>query len=104
MTIEQIKNEVLKGNVDALYKSKQWQEKRKKIIERDHNECQRCKIVKHKYSKGNIVHHIVELRDDVELMLEDDNLETVCAKCHNELHPEKRIKYKRKRFNNIERW
>ena len=104
LTIQQIKQEVLKGNVDALYKSKQWRLKREDILNRDHYECQRCKRLHGKLRHASVVHHIVELREDVELMLDDDNLESVCKKCHNELHPEKRIKYKRKRFVNVERW
>jgi Restriction endonuclease len=104
LTIEQIKEEVIKGNVNALYKSKQWKKKRIDILKRDHYECQRCKKNKHILTYANTVHHIIELKDDADRMLDDNNLESVCMICHNELHPEKRIKYKRKRFINEEKW
>lgn len=80
-----------------FYKSTAWLRKRKEIVERDNNECQKCK------SKGlatvgqNValdVHHKVHLEDSWELRLNSDNLITLCRPCHNSEHPEKL-----KRFN-----
>lgn len=96
--------EVIKGNVNALYKSVIWRNKRIDILERDHYECQRCKHIKHKLTRASVVHHIIELRDNPTLMIDDDNLESVCVRCHNELHPDKLIKYKKKKFTNKELW
>lgn len=97
-------NEVTKGNVMAFYKSTEWNKKRLEILRRDHFECQKCKHIKHQLSRATVVHHKVHLRDDPFLMLDDDNLISLCDTCHNEEHPEKRIKNKRKHFRNEERW
>lgn len=99
-----LKSEILKGNVDRFYKDKAWINKRLIILERDHFECQKCKHVKHKLTRANTVHHIVHLRDNPDLMLDDDNLQSLCEACHNEEHPEKRFKNKRKKFINEEHW
>lgn len=97
-------NEVINGNVMLFYKSTEWNKKRLQILRRDHFECQKCKYVKHKLTRATVVHHRVHLKDDPFLMLEDDNLISLCNTCHNEEHPEKRIKNKRKYFTNEEKW
>lgn len=83
---------VNKNRRRKFYKSKEWIKKRKEIVERDNNECQKCK------SKGlatvgqNValdVHHKVHLEDSWELRLDSDNLITLCRPCHNSEHPEK---------------
>ncbi len=35
------------------------------------------------------MHHKLELAEYPELGMKDDNLVSVCMKCHNKLHPEK---------------
>jgi 5-methylcytosine-specific restriction endonuclease McrA len=78
-----------------FYKSKQWRNKREYILKRDGYLCLECK----KYGRNKearIVHHIKELDDFPELKLKNNNLVSVCASCHNKLHPEKgghRIKF-----------
>lgn len=69
---------------DPFYTSKSWRKLRKAVLERDCYLCQRCRK-----RPAAIVHHIVPIRDDRELMRQMDNLESVCALCHNQLHPEK---------------
>lgn len=91
LTIDQIKQEILNGNVDALYRSRYWKDKRTKILERDNYECQRClgKLgkVKHiRLKKANTVHHKVEIKSCPDLMLDDDNLVSLCRTCHDEIH------------------
>ena len=71
-----------------FYKTAGWEKKRLEILERDNYECQRCKA-KGRFGRGNVVHHIKHLEARPDLALEDDNLMTVCERCHNELHPEK---------------
>ncbi len=73
---------------DNFYKTGAWVRKRAEILERDNHECQRCKGAGG-YSKGNVVHHIKHLEDRPDLALDDDNLMTVCERCHNILHPER---------------
>lgn len=78
-----------------FYNSKRWKNKRLYILSRDGYLCQECK----KYGRdreANIVHHIKEMDEFPELKLKNDNLVSVCAACHNKIHPEKgghRIKY-----------
>lgn len=89
--IEYIFEEVRKGNVDALYKDKIWENKRDYILKRDNYECQRCLgrlgPMKHiRLKRANTVHHIIELRDVPELMLDDNNLISLCRECHDVIH------------------
>ncbi|WP_242551300.1 MULTISPECIES: HNH endonuclease [Enterococcus] len=54
-------------------------------------------------SKGTIVHHKVEAREDLSLFWDVDNLELACVTCHNKEHPERsgREKKKRTRINAV---
>ena len=57
-------------------RSAEWQAKRDEIIKRDGGRCQMCK------SESNLrVHH--KSYDD---LLDDDNLITLCNKCHEHVH------------------
>ena len=59
-------------------KSDEWKEKRKKTLERDDYQCQRCGT-----GMNLVVHHITYDR----LGKEDlDDLITLCKKCHEEIH------------------
>ncbi|MCC5465554.1 HNH endonuclease [Pelosinus baikalensis] len=75
-------------NYNTFYRSTIWRSKRKEILKRDNNECQRCKS-NGRYSKADCVHHIKFLKDRPDLALVDSNLLSVCDICHNILHPEK---------------
>lgn len=76
------------GNESKFYKSRTWQKKRNEIVIRDHYECQRCKG-KGKYSKADCVHHIIYLKDNPYLALENSNLVSLCNHCHYLEHNEK---------------
>ncbi|MGM7682647.1 HNH endonuclease [Cytobacillus sp. Hm23] len=82
-----------------FYDSDDWKLIREEVKQRDNNECQECKrngfvmIDTNEYSKKAkrkkiqlVVHHLKELEDHPELALEIDNLETLCVRCHNEIH------------------
>lgn len=85
----------------AFYHTTAWKRKRRKILERDHNSCQRCRQ-RGRYRRAVTVHHVKHLKDVPELALEDSNLLSLCSECHEEMHPEK---HKRKAgFENEERW
>lgn len=71
-----------------FYKSKVWQKKRIFILQRDNYLCQECKR-KGKINIANTVHHVKHLEDYPLIALDDTNLESVCASCHNMLHPER---------------
>ncbi len=90
-----------KYNEHKFYKTSAWIRKRKNILQRDNFECQKCKE-KGQQMQAQTVHHIVHLRDNKELALEDENLLSVCGPCHNELHPEKLLRKKTEIHS--ERW
>lgn len=70
------------------YKSAKWIKKRKAILKRDGYLCQECK----RYGRmvqATTVHHKKHINDNPELAYENDNLISLCQKCHNKMHPEK---------------
>lgn len=74
-----------------FYNTKVWKAKRKKILERDEYKCQECK----RYGKrieAKEVHHIKPLEDFPDEALSDENLISLCEKCHKKKHPEKGTK------------
>lgn len=83
-----------------FYNSMSWRRLRERIKKRENYECQWCKregrvtidtgALNRNGRKKNalIVHHIKERLDYPELALDEDNLVTVCFKCH-ELHHER---------------
>ena len=86
-----------------FYKSRVWRKKRRDILRRDNNECQMCKKAG-TYSDAVVVHHIKHLKDYPGLALTDSNLISLCADCHNTVHPEKQKRWKKKEPLNEERW
>lgn len=70
------------------YRSAKWKQKRARILRRDAYMCQRCRRYG-KITDATIVHHIKEVDAYPELAWKDDNLESLCMKCHNIMHPEK---------------
>ena len=95
---------IKEGNTHYFYTSRTWRKKRLEILDRDNNECQKCKK-RGEVSKATCVHHKKHLKDRPDLALEDNNLESLCDTCHNEEHPEKLNNPKPKRkFVNEERW
>lgn len=75
-------------NTGEFYASLKWKKKRQAILRRDNYLCKECK----KYGRiteAKEVHHIVHLEDAPELALCNDNLISLCKRCHNKRHPEK---------------
>lgn len=70
--------------VDPFYQSSAWRALRKAALIRDHYWCQRCKC-----RQANTVHHKLPRETHPDLALDIENLESVCAQCHNQEHPEK---------------
>lgn len=85
----------------ALYRTYRWVKKREAILARDHRACQLCRT-KGKYRPATTVHHVKHLKDAPELALEDSNLISLCAACHEALHPERHKE--KQRYMNEERW
>ncbi|MGX8795447.1 HNH endonuclease [Fusibacter sp. JL298sf-3] len=93
---------IASGREIVFYKSKEWRVKREEVLQRDNYECQRCKR-DGRFSPADCVHHIIHLKDDPMLGLEEANLESLCDSCHNLVHPEKFFE-KKVKFINEERW
>ncbi|MFD0951353.1 HNH endonuclease [Virgibacillus natechei] len=71
-----------------FYQSSNWKKVRDYIKARDDGLCQWC-LKDKKITKADVVHHIIELTEDMSKALEPSNLECVCHSCHNEHHSSK---------------
>lgn len=60
-----------------FYRTRQWQELRQQVLDRDHYICQYCG-----QPNSKTVDHIVPIEFDESLMASIDNLATICRKCH----------------------
>lgn len=70
---------------DAFYHSDEWRKTRTSVLIRDNYLCTRC-LADGVLKKAEVVHHIVELKDDWSKRLKIDNLESLCDSCHNKHH------------------
>ena len=93
-----------------FYKSKEWLAKKEEILKKFHNECVWCKE-NGKISKAVEVHHVQYVKKHPELALDEfytykekehRNLVPLCHDCHDRAH--ERMKYKKQRQLNEERW
>ncbi|MEK4228957.1 HNH endonuclease [Solibacillus sp. FSL H8-0538] len=70
---------------DRFYHSTAWKRARELALLRDSYLCQEC--LKHKrITNADMVHHIVEVKDDIKLALTLNNLISLCNQCHNKQH------------------
>lgn len=79
-----------------FYTSAAWKSKRAAILSRDGYMCVRCR----RYGRqrpATTVHHIKHYDEYPELALQNDNLMSLCEKCHNYYHPEKAEKSNKSR-------
>lgn len=120
-----IENLIKNDELWKFYKSKEWINLKKEVLEENHYECAVCKK-KGKITRYDIaadgskklistVHHVQFVRSHPAEALSRtyeyegrtfQNLIPVCKSCHNKLHPEKnknRIKRKES-YVNEERW
>lgn len=70
---------------DRFYKSAQWKKKREQVLRRDGYLCQQC-LNQERYQQADMVHHIVEVKDNWSKRLELSNLVSLCHSCHNKIH------------------
>lgn len=70
----------------SFYNSKQWKKIRERVKRRDNGLCLYCLLVKNVITTGDLVHHIVEEKQDKSLRLEEDNLIMLCNSCHAYIH------------------
>lgn len=78
-----------------FYQSKAWGEARSLALKRDNYLCVQC-FKAGTIKQADVVHHIVEVKDDFTKALELDNLESCCHKHHNAVH-KKRSEQQEKR-------
>lgn len=79
---------------DPFYHSGPWLAVRAQALIRDHETCQICLAAfragkMRRPRRATIVHHIIPRTERPDLELDLDNLQSVCATCHNQEHPEK---------------
>jgi 5-methylcytosine-specific restriction endonuclease McrA len=85
-------------DMSEFHNTIKWRKKRATILKRDKYQCVECR----KYGRSieaKVVHHFKSVEDYPELALVDDNLASLCNKCHAFFHPEKgtkSLKYQRK--------
>lgn len=71
-----------KNRVQKFRSTARWQHKREQILERDRHLCRMCLDEGHINGKNLQVHHIIPIRKNEDLILEDDNLITLCPMHH----------------------
>ena len=73
---------------DDFYQSTRWKKKRQSILARDGYQCRECRRYG-RMREAKEVHHIKHLDEHPERAFDDDNLISLCHRCHNAMHPEK---------------
>jgi 5-methylcytosine-specific restriction enzyme A len=64
----------------SFYNSKAWDFVRTKVYEREKGYCQRCSLFV--FGRNAHVHHIIPVKENPLLKLEENNLMLLCSKCH----------------------
>lgn len=82
--------------INAFYTSfsrgldiKQWTKKKKEILIRDDYTCKKCgyKLPDGYYHENGLqVHHVIPVTEERALQYDNDNLITLCKRCHAEVH------------------
>ncbi|MBI9015479.1 MAG: HNH endonuclease [Clostridiales bacterium] len=67
-----------------FYHSSAWRKLRQHVLIRDNYLCQECLKESH-ITSAEIVHHIIEIKDDPSLSLKADNCISLCKACHNKV-------------------
>lgn len=89
---DEVRRRVKDGDVLAFYSTNRWKKKREQILIRDHHCCQRClgnykpdpdKLPR--LTRARTVHHDIPLKQNFSLALADENLISLCFRCHEEL-------------------
>lgn len=68
-----------------FYQSSAWAKARELALKRDNYLCVECLKAK-RIRKADVVHHIIEVKDDFTKALTLDNLESLCHAHHNGIH------------------
>lgn len=75
-----------------FYKSKEWKRLRLQVLQRDNYLCQHC-LIDGKLIPANVVDHVIPVKEDWNLTLEINNLQVLCASCHNKKTNDDKKKY-----------
>lgn len=70
-----------------FYVSKRWIQTRDRIKSRDNGLCLMC-LDMNQIGYYEVVHHIIELKEDKSKAYDKDNLLCLCGKCHRYVHRE----------------
>lgn len=100
------------GLEEKFYDWSEWDHVRNNVMRLDHCECQRCRVVHHRYRAAVLVHHVKHLKDRPDLALSvfdpdtgERQLISLCRGCHEEVHPERQWRKVVKRdYVTKERW
>ena len=68
-----------------FYQSTAWAKARELALKRDNYLCVEC-LKEKRVRKADVVHHLVEVKDDFTKALELDNLSSICHMHHNKVH------------------
>ncbi|KUP32855.1 HNH endonuclease [Bacillus halotolerans] len=71
--------------ITSFYKSTDWKRTRQLALIRDNYLCQHC-LKDHCFTPADMVHHIVEVKEEWAKRLDLDNLVSLCNACHNKVH------------------
>ena len=91
--IDYVKN-CIREDIHRFYVWGKWKTVRRRVLQIDHGECQRCKLNKI-YTKATTVHHVNYVKKHPELALEiwyewhgvkKRNLVSLCHDCHEAVH------------------
>lgn len=109
-----IRQLIKENKLEKFYKWREWRELSEQIKKENKFECQLCKK-RGIHTPARSVHHVQWVRKHPRLAMsrtytyngkEYVNLIPLCEACHNEQHPDKRVKteFKKEHFVNEERW
>lgn len=79
-----------------FYHSREWKRLVEQVKQRDNGLCKLC-LEKHSIKNYDVVHHIIEIKEDWNKRLDIDNCICLCNSCHNVVHS----KYNTKAKNEI---
>lgn len=80
---------------EPFYHTKEWKKVRQVALMRDGGMCQACMDRMRagygvKPRRATMVHHIIPYKERPDLALNMDNLRSLCYRCHEMEHPERR--------------
>lgn len=81
-----------------FYESNAWKKCRRLALIRDNYLCQDC-LERKQITKADMVHHVIELKDDKTKALDLNNLRSLCNSCHEKHHnrrgqPKRKVSHK----------